>query len=121
MSPGELVRSWWESPDRKALVAACEPGVEWDLRRFEGWDGDPVPRGPDGVRAVLDRLPWATGGTCVPCGHKRGIRDGEQVEEVGGLVYAVRPDGKMDRWTVFPSPEQAWAWIGLRQAPAEAQ
>jgi ketosteroid isomerase-like protein len=247
MSPDELVRSWWESPDREALLAVCEPAVEWDLHRFDRWDGEPVQRGPDGVRAVLDRLRWRTGGTCVPCGgtvlidvhddetsavvhelssgriarlssitdlwdaqleltgtdpiavvravwttweardmdrvlacfsddvvfdlshydawigepryegptsmisflaqwmswfhgyhqevvghelHGRdvllsvrhgGVRDGQQVEEIGGLIYAVRPDGKMDRWTVFPSPEQARAWIELRQAPAEAQ
>ena len=50
-----------------------------------------------------------------------GDRDGAHVEEIGGLVYAVRPDGKMDRWTVFRTPELAREWIELRQAPAEAQ
>jgi hypothetical protein len=36
-------------------------------------------------------------------------------------VYAVRADGRINYWTIFPSPEQARAWIELRQAPAEAQ
>ena len=247
MSPGELVRSWWEAPDREALIAACEPGVEWDLRRFEGWSGERAARGRDGVRAVLQQLGWSGCGTCIACGDKvladvhddetsavvhelsgerlvrlasitdlwdaqleltgtgpiavvRGVwaaweardmdrvlacfsddvvfdlshydawvgepryegptsmirflaqwmswfhgyhqevlgdelhgrdvllsvrhggeRNGVVLDEIGGLVYAVRPDGKMDRWTIFPSPGQARAWIDLRQAPAEAQ
>jgi ketosteroid isomerase-like protein len=248
MAPDELVRSWWESPDREALVvAACDPGVEWDLRRFQGWDGDPVQRGRDGVRTVLQRLNWAGCGTCIASGDKVlidahdddtsavvhqlagerlvrlasitdlweaqveltgtdpiavvravwatweardiervlacaaddivfdlshydawigapryegptsmigflaawmswwesydqevvgdeahgrdvllsvrhcGVRAGEHVDEIVGLVYSVRMDGKMDFWTVFPSPEQARAWLELRQSPAEAQ
>ena len=247
MPPDELVRSGWESPGHDALVAACDPAVVWDLRRFAGWEGEPVQHGPHGVRAVLDALPWTSGGTCVACGDKvlldvhddetsavvhelaqerivrlqsisdlweaqleltgtdpiavvRGVwgaweardmdrvlacfsddvvfdlshydawigepryegptsmigflaqwmswwhdyhqevvgeelhgrdvllsvrhgghRGGTFVDEVGGLVYAVRPDGRMSRWTVFPSPELARSWIELRQAPAEAQ
>ena len=247
MSPGELVRLWWEDGDHGALVAACGAGVEWDLSRLDGWDGDPLARGHEGVRAVLGQLGWTRGGTCVASGdrvlvnaHDDGVsavvhhfaggqvvrltsitdpwdaqleltgteplavvravwatweardmdrviacfsddvvfdlthyeawpgepryegptsmirflaqwmswwhgyhqdvvgdelhgrdvllsvrhggeRDGAHVDEVGGLVYAVRPDGKMDRWTVFPSPDLARAWIGLRKAPAEAQ
>jgi ketosteroid isomerase-like protein len=247
MSPGELVRQWWEDGDHEALVAACDPGVVWDVSRFDGWHGDPAQRGRDGVRAVLAQLDWGPGGTCIASGdrvlvnahadgasavvhhfddgrivrlasitdlwdaqleltgtdpvavvravwvaweardmdrvlacfaddvvfdlshydawkgeprydgptsmikflaewmswwhgyhqevvgdelHGRdvlltvrhgGDRDGTRVDEVGGLVYAVRPDGKMDRWTVFPTPDLARAWIGLRQAPAEAQ
>jgi ketosteroid isomerase-like protein len=248
MSPDERVRSWWESPDHEALVAACDPGVEWDLRRFEGWDGEPVQRGHEGVRAVLQALSWSGCGTCIASGDKvlvdahdddtssvvhelrgerivrlmsitdrweaqlaltgtdplavvRGVwqaweaRDMERVlafaaddivfdlshydawigaaryegliamigflaewmswwddyhqqavgdelygrdvllsvrhgghragqfveEEIVGLVYAVRADGRINYWTIFPSPEQARAWIELRQAPAEAQ
>src|SRR5436309_3693849 len=70
MSPGELVRSWWEAPDREALLAACEPGVVWDLRRFDGWHGAPVQRGRDGVRMVLDELTWAGCRTCIASGDK---------------------------------------------------
>ena len=247
MSPGDLVRSRWESGDHAALVAACDPGVAWDLTRFDGWDGQPIQRGRDGVRAVLRKLGWTAGGTCVACGdrvlidahdddrsavvhqldgerivglasitdlwgaqlaltgtdpiavvravwdtweardmdrvmacfaddvvfdlshyeawrgatrydgptsiigflaewmswwhgyrqqvlgdelHGRdvllkvrhtGDRDGAYVEEIGGLVYAVGPDGKVDRWTVFPSVEQAREWLALREAPTEAQ
>jgi ketosteroid isomerase-like protein len=247
MSPGELVRQWWDEGDHEALVAACDPAVVWDLTRLDGWSGEPGRRGPDGVRAVLRELEWGPGGTCIACGdtvlvnahadgtsavlhrfagdrivrlesitdpwdaqleltgtdpvavvraiwtaweardmdrvlacfaddvvfdlshydawrweprydgvtsmmrflaqwmswwhgynqqvlddelHGRdvllsvrhsGDRDGGRVEEVGGLVYAVRPDGKIDRWTVFPGLEPARAWIALRQAPAEAQ
>jgi hypothetical protein len=55
MSPGELVRSWWESPDGEALLAACEPGVEWDLRRFAGRDREPVQRGrPEQARTWIE-------------------------------------------------------------------
>jgi ketosteroid isomerase-like protein len=247
MSPGELVRLWWEGGDHGALVAACDADVVWDLSRLDGWDGDPLQRGPDGVRAVLDRLEWAPGGTFIASGdrvlvnaHPDGVsavvhhfedgrivrlssitdhwdaqveltgtdpiavvravwvaweardmdrvlacfaddvvfdlshyeawkgaprydgptsmirflaewmswwhgyhqevvgdelhgrdvlllvrhsgdREGTHVEEVGGLVYAVRPDGRIDRWTVFPTPELVREWIELRQAPAETQ
>jgi len=31
MSPGELVRQWWDEGDHEALVAACDPAVVWDL------------------------------------------------------------------------------------------
>jgi ketosteroid isomerase-like protein len=247
VSPGELVRLWWEDGDHDALVAACDAGVEWDLRALDGWDGEPVQRGQDGVRSVLEQLRWAPGGTCVASGdrvlvnaHDDGVsavvhefagghvarlasisdlwdaqlaltgtdpitvvravwatweardmdrviacfsddvvfdlshyaawrgaprydgptsmikflaewmswwhgyhqevladeahgrdvllsvrhagdRDGVHVDEVGGLIYAVRPDGKMDRWTVFPSPDLAREWIGLGKPAAEAQ
>jgi ketosteroid isomerase-like protein len=247
VSPGELVRSCWKADDDEALVAACDPNVTWDLSRLHGWDGEPLQQGHDGVRAVLGRLAWAAGGTCVasdsrvlidvhddatsavvhevdrgrivhlasitglweaqlaltgsdpvavvravwatweardmdrvmacfaddvvfdlshyPAWHgapryegptsmiaflaewmswwhgyhqealgdelhgrdvllivrHAGVRDGAHVEEVGGLVYAVRPDGMIDRWTAFPSPELAREWIALRKAPAEAQ
>jgi ketosteroid isomerase-like protein len=246
VSPGELVGLWWEDGDHDALVAACDPGVEWDLSRLDGWEGDALVRGRDGVRALLGTLPWAPGGTCVASGdrvlvnaHADGVsavvhhfvdghvhrlvsisdlwgaqieltgtdptavvravwltweardmdrviacfsddvvfdlghypawrgdrrfdgvtsmmqflaewmswwrgyhqellgdevhgrdvllsvrhggdRDGGHVEEIGGLVYAVRPDGKMDRWTVFPSPDLAREWIGLGKPAVEA-
>jgi ketosteroid isomerase-like protein len=247
MSPGELVRLWWEDGDHEALVAACDPGVVWDLSRFDGWEGDPLQEGPEGVRAVVGRLDWAPGGTYIASGdrvlvnaHADGVsavvhhfegghivrlnsitdywdaqveltgtdpiavvravwtaweardmdrviacfaddvvfdlsrydewkgaprydgptsmikflaewmtwwhgyhqevvgdelhgrdvllsvrhggdRDGKHVEEIGGLIYSVRPDGKMNRWTVFHTPELARAWLELRQAPTEAQ
>jgi len=68
MSPGELVRQWWDEGDHEALVAACDPAVVWDLTRLDGWSGEPGRRGPDGVRAVLRELEWGPGGTCIACG-----------------------------------------------------
>jgi ketosteroid isomerase-like protein len=248
VSPGERIRSLWEGGDHEALVAACDPGVEWDLTRFEGWGGDAVQSGHDGVRAVLRELGWQGPGTCVASGervlidvhadassavvhelgddgrivrmtsvtdaweaqlaltgndplaivraiwslweardmdrvlacfaddvvfdlshyeawrgapryegptsmiaflaewmswwhgyrqevlgdelHGRdvllsvrhgGDRDGTRIEETGGLVYDVRHDGIVDRWTVFSSPEKAREWLALRKAPAEAK
>jgi ketosteroid isomerase-like protein len=252
MSPGsvQLVRTWWDAVcagDHETLVPACDPAVAWDLTQLEGWAGEGVARGHDGVRAVLSTARWTEGGTCVASGdrvlidahddataavvheleggrirslasitdlwdaqlaltgddpvaivravwetweardmdrvmaafaddvvfdlgqygawrgeprydgptsiisflaewmawwhgyhqealdyeqHGRdvllsvrhgGDRDGEHVEETGGLLYGVGPNGKIDRWTVFPSPTAARAWMQLRKAPAEAQ
>src|SRR4051812_24059624 len=75
MTPGsaELVRARWAAVaggDHEALVAACDPAVVWDLTRLDGWGGDPVRHGHDGVRALLGELSWAEGETCIEFGPR---------------------------------------------------
>src|SRR4051794_40651338 len=75
MTPGstELVRSCWAAvadSDRETLVSACDRAVVWDLTRLDGWTGEPIHHGHDGVRAVLRELSWAQGGTCIAFGPR---------------------------------------------------
>src|SRR5438094_7540856 len=75
MAPGsaELVGTCWKAAaagDHEALVAACTPMVAWDLAQLDGWDGEPVQRGHDGVRAVLGAGRWTEGRTCIASGER---------------------------------------------------
>src|SRR3954463_5849750 len=94
MSPGELVRLWWEDRDHAALVAACDDDVVWDLSRLDGWEGDPLQRGPDGVRAVLDRLEWAPGGTYIASGDR--VLASAHADGVSAIVHHFE-DGRIVR------------------------
>jgi ketosteroid isomerase-like protein len=55
-------RAWeaWSSGDVDAVLATCDPAVEWDLTRFEGWPEDDVYYGHEGFRRFLEewRASW---------------------------------------------------------------
>jgi hypothetical protein len=116
------------------VLACFADDVVFDLSHYEAWKGAPRYDGPTSmIRFLAEWMSWWHGyhqEVVVAELHGRdvlllvrhsGDREGTHVEEVGGLVYAVRPDGRIDRWTVFPTPELAREWIELRQAPAETQ
>jgi hypothetical protein len=57
-------------------------------------------------------ISWeADGGRVLVVVRHHGIRDGSHFEEVGALVYTVRPDGMITGWTAFASAEEARAWM----------
>jgi ketosteroid isomerase-like protein len=124
----------WEARDMDRVIACFADDVVFDLSHYEAWGGAPRYLGPTSMIGFLaEWMSWwhgyhqqvigdeAHGGDVLLSVRHAGDRDGAHVEEIGGLVYSVRPDGVIDRWTVFSSPERARAWLALRQAPAEAQ
>jgi ketosteroid isomerase-like protein len=53
----EIVRRGWEAfirRDLDALLALCDPAVEWDTTNFEGWPEDGVYRGQAAVRRFME-------------------------------------------------------------------
>jgi ketosteroid isomerase-like protein len=124
----------WEARDMDRVMACFADDVVFDLTQYEAWCGSPQYDGPTSMISFLaEWMAWwhgyhqtllayeAHGGDVLLTVDHAGTRDGAYVDEIGGLIYAVRPDGVIDRWTGFSSPEKARAWIQLRQAPAEAQ
>jgi ketosteroid isomerase-like protein len=124
----------WEARDLDRVMACFADDVVFDLSHYAAWGGAAQYHGPTSMIAFLaEWMAWWHGYRQVvvaaePHGsdvllsvHHGGDREGARVEEVGGLVYTVRPDGIIDRWTAFSSPQEARAWIELRQAPAEAK
>jgi ketosteroid isomerase-like protein len=124
----------WEARDMDRVMACFADDVVFDLSHYEAWRGARRYDGPTSMISFLAE--WMScwhgyrqevladglhGRDVLLSVRHRGDRDGAHVEEIGGLVYAVRPDGKVDRWTVFPSVERAREWLALREAPAEAQ
>jgi hypothetical protein len=130
----EAVWAAWEARDLDRVTACFADDVVFDLSQYEAWGGAPSYLGPTSMVGFLaEWMSWWHGyhqevldaelhGRDVLLSVRHGgDRDGARVEEIGGLIYSVRPDGVMDRWTVFSSPEKARAWLALRQAPAPAQ
>ena len=124
----------WEDRDMDRVMAHFADDVVFDLSHYEAWRWAPRYDGPTSMIAFLaEWMAWWHGYRQELVGDELydrdvllivrhcGDRDGERVDETGGLVYSVREDGIIDRWTVFSSPENARTWIELRKAPAEAQ
>jgi ketosteroid isomerase-like protein len=114
--------------DVEAIVAECDPAVEWEEQFIPG--ADPVYRGHEGVRrwaaAVLDqeeldslagRLERVkeTGDTVIAsvCFEGEGTGSGARVQMHVHLVVTFR-DGKVVRRQVFLTLAEALEAVGLR-------
>ena len=55
-------RAWeaWSRGDVDAVLATCDPAVEWDMTSFEGWPEDDVYYGHEGFLRFLEewRASW---------------------------------------------------------------
>jgi ketosteroid isomerase-like protein len=134
LSVVQAVWATWEALDMDRVVASFTKEVVYDLSHYDAWPGPPRYVGPTSMTQFLaEWMTWwggyfqevlgmeAHGQDVVVTVRHGGTRDGAYVEEVGALVYAVAADGRISGWTAFAGPGEAREWLGLRQAPAEAQ
>jgi ketosteroid isomerase-like protein len=115
----------WEALDIDRVVACFSDDVVYDLSHYAAWPGQPRYVGPTSMTQFLaewmswwqgyrqEPISWeADGGQVLVVVRHHGIRDGSRFEEVGALVYTVRPDGMITGWTAFASAGEGRAWMG---------
>jgi ketosteroid isomerase-like protein len=114
----------WEALDMDRVIACFSDDVLYDLSHYAAWPGQPRYVGPTSMTQFLaewmswwqgyhqEPIAWeAVGRQVLVVVRHHGIRDGSQFEEVGALVYTVRPDGMIAGWTAFASADEARAWM----------
>ena len=123
----------WEARDMDRVIACFSEDVVFDLTHYDAWPGEPRYDGPTSmIRFLAQWMSWWHGYHQDVVGdelHGRdvllsvrhgGERDGAPVDEVGGLVYAVRPrrqDGPLDGLPVArPRPRVDRAREGARRS-----
>jgi ketosteroid isomerase-like protein len=135
--PAAIVRAvWdtWEARDMDRVIACFADDVVFDLSLYEAWPGEPQYHGPTSMIAFLAQwMSWwhgyrqelvgleVLGSDVLLVVRHGGRRESARVDELGGLVYGMCPDGRIGRWTAFAAADRARAWSELRQAPAQAQ
>jgi ketosteroid isomerase-like protein len=114
----------WEALDVDRVVACFSDDVVYDLSHYPAWPGQARYVGPTSMTQFLaEWMSWWQGYRQEPIGWEvdggqvlvvlrhYGIREGKHHEEVGALVYGVRPDGEISGWTGFASADEARAWM----------